>query len=260
MYDLPSEFSEEPGLPDEFHDLQPQLLSRTLSLVSYSRDSYFTGSDLNVYYDVKHSLWHKRPDWFLALDVPRLYDGQELRRSYVTWQEGQNPYIIVELLSPGTEAEDLGRFYSADRSANTPAKSRSDAAQLTSAPPSKFEVYERYLRVPHYVVYSRYNQELRYFKLTGGRYEEQPLNRENPQIWLTDIETGLGIWAGEFEGVLGHWLRWCDRQGEWRMTDTEQIQAQLIQAAQNLLATGMAIEQVISLLNLSEEQIQLLRN
>ncbi len=32
MYDLPSEDPEEPGLPDEFHDLQPQLLSRTLRL------------------------------------------------------------------------------------------------------------------------------------------------------------------------------------------------------------------------------------
>jgi hypothetical protein len=29
MYDLPSEDPEEPGLPDEFHDLQPQLLSLT---------------------------------------------------------------------------------------------------------------------------------------------------------------------------------------------------------------------------------------
>ncbi|OBQ33610.1 MAG: hypothetical protein AN487_20005, partial [Anabaena sp. CRKS33] len=26
MYDLPSENPEEPGLPDEFHDFQPQLL------------------------------------------------------------------------------------------------------------------------------------------------------------------------------------------------------------------------------------------
>jgi hypothetical protein len=42
MYDLPSEFPEEPGLPDvrasawrdEFHDLQPQLLRRTLALAT----------------------------------------------------------------------------------------------------------------------------------------------------------------------------------------------------------------------------------
>ena len=38
--------------------------------------------------DVQHPLWHKRPDWFLALNAPRLYDGQDLRRSYVVWQEG----------------------------------------------------------------------------------------------------------------------------------------------------------------------------
>lgn len=29
MYDLPSEDPEESGLPDEFHDIQPQLLSKS---------------------------------------------------------------------------------------------------------------------------------------------------------------------------------------------------------------------------------------
>jgi hypothetical protein len=81
MYDLPSENSEEPGLPDEFHNLQPQLLSRTLRLSRYTRENCFTASDLNLYYDVNHPLWYKRPDWFLAVDVPRLYDGKDLRRS-----------------------------------------------------------------------------------------------------------------------------------------------------------------------------------
>ncbi|MFM7425051.1 MAG: Uma2 family endonuclease, partial [Elainella sp.] len=98
MYDLPSEDPEEPGLPDEFHDLQPQLLSRSLTLTGYSRSDYYTASDLNLYYDVKHPLWHKRPDWFLAVDVPRLYDGKDLRRSYVIWQEGKSPEIVVEFL------------------------------------------------------------------------------------------------------------------------------------------------------------------
>jgi hypothetical protein len=37
MYDLPSDNPEKPGLPDEFHDLQPQLLSRTLLLVMLAR-------------------------------------------------------------------------------------------------------------------------------------------------------------------------------------------------------------------------------
>ncbi|WP_346290953.1 Uma2 family endonuclease [Sphaerothrix gracilis] len=267
MYDLPSEYPEEPGLPDEFHDLQPQLLSRTLRLDNYARDRYFTASDLNLYYDVNQPLWHKRPDWFLAVDVPRLYDGSDLRRSYVVWQEGKNPYVVVEFLSPGTAAEDLGRFSDKNTARNETAgaalSSISNGSDTTTAnqPPAKLEVYEQYLRIPHYLVYSRYTQQLRYFQLAGGRYQEQILQPENPLVWLADLEIGLGLWSGEFEGIPGAWLRWCDRAGNWFLTDTEQAQqaqaeaqAQLLQAAQNLLATGMTREQVVQLLNLSAEQ------
>jgi Uma2 family endonuclease len=272
MYDLPSEDSEEPGLPDEFHDLQPQLLSRTLWLLGYSRQKCFTASDLNLYYDVKHPLWHKRPDWFLVVDVPRLYQGKELRRSYVLWQEGKSPTVVVEFLSPGTESEDLGRFSRENSDGEQPVETEAEdeARQKNPKPPGKFEVYEQYLRVPHYIVYSRYMQQLRYFKLEGEEYREQSLQAENPRIWLADLEVGLGIWQGVFEGVPGHWLRWCDREGNWLRTDTEQerlekdrerrekeqAQAQLRQAARNLLAAGMTVDRVAQVLGLSEAQVQ----
>jgi hypothetical protein len=62
-------------------------------------------------------------------------------------------------------------------------------------------------------------------------------------------------------------LRWCDRSGNWFLTDTEQAQlsteqaqAQLLQAARNLLATGMEITQVAHLLGLSELQLQALQS
>lgn len=269
MYDLPSEDPKEPGLPDGFHDLQPQLLSRTLSLMGYSRENCFTASDLNLYYTVRHPLWHKRPDWFLVLDVPRLYEQRDLRRSYVLWQEGNPPTVVVEFLSPGTEAEDLGRFYDetddgTQGELNPPMAtadvSNGDDDETKAKPPGKFEVYETRLRVPHYFVYSRFTGRLRYFKLEGGQYGEQSLNSELPLVWLTDLEIGLGIWQGEFEGVTAAWLRWCDRDGNWLLTDTEQAQAQLLQAARNLLATGMELEQVSQLLNLSEAQAQALRS
>ncbi|NEO30572.1 MAG: Uma2 family endonuclease [Symploca sp. SIO3C6] len=279
MYDLPSEDPEEPGLPDEFHNLQPQLLSRTLQFRDYNCDNCFTGSDLNFYYDVNHPLWYKRPDWFVAVDVPRLYDGKELRRSYVVWQEGKSPYIAIELLSPGTEVEDLGRFYDQTlKVANTESATpdvnliEKDSEQTTTKPPAKLEVYERYLRIPHYFVYSHYTQKLRHFKLDGGKYQEQSLNSENPIAWLADLEIGLGIWEGVFENVPGYWLRWCDCIGNWLLTDTEQseqeavqerlakeqAQAQLMQAARNLLETGMEIEQVAQLLGLSQGQVNAL--
>lgn len=213
MYDLPSEFPEEPGLPDEFHDLQPQLLSRTLSLKGYSsKKNRFTGSDLNVYYDLDHPMWHKRPDWFLAVDVPRVYNGErgeDSRRSYVVWQEGQSPTVIVEFLSYRTEREDLGRFYeAADYIANPVPDRMSDAeaeaiATSNIKPPRKFEVYEKYLKVLHYIVYSKYTQRLRYFKHNGTAYEEQPVREGSPKIWLADLDIGLGIWNDYFEDILG---------------------------------------------------------
>jgi Uma2 family endonuclease len=274
MYDLPSEDPEEPGLPDEFHDLQPQLLSRTLTLTHYTRDNCFSASDLNLYYDVKHPLWHKRPDWFLVVDVPRLYDGKngkDLRRSYVLWQEGKSPDVVVEFLSPGTEQEDLGRFYDVtwqipDGSSDDVETKPSDKLR-SNKPPGKFEVYERRLRIPHYIVFSRYDQRLRYFRMEGCRYQEQPLNSQNPRIWLDDLQVGLGIWTGTFEDVPGNWLRWCDCDGNWLLTDTEQerfgreqAQAQLLQAARNLLATGMTLNQVTQILGLSDAQIEVLQS
>ncbi|WP_250565157.1 Uma2 family endonuclease [Adonisia turfae] len=247
MYDLPSEFPEEPGLPDEFHDLQPQLLSRTLRLQDYAADNRFTGSDLNLYYDVHHPLWHKRPDWFLALDVPRLYDGHDLRRSYVVWQEGQAPTIVVGFLSPRTEQEDLGRFFKdsdqiPDDDNKIPESRVGNAhppANGAERPPSKVDVYEKYLRVPHYLVYSRYTQRLRYFKLVGRRYEEQSIQDGTPMIWLDDLKIGLGLWKGYFEGLPGPWLRWCDVDGNWLLTDTEQAEKRAEQLAERLRAMGV---------------------
>lgn len=119
-----------------------------------------------MYYDVHHQLWHQRPDWFLAVNVPRLYDGHDLRRSYVVWQEGQAPAVVVEFLSPRTEREDLGRFYrDSDQIADEPvvaseaeSVSEPEALEIGSdetsmpdeerlEPPGKFEVYESYLQI-----------------------------------------------------------------------------------------------------------------
>jgi Uma2 family endonuclease len=267
MYDLPSENPEEPGLPDEFHDLQPQLLSRTLRLTGIAADEFFTGSDLNLYYDNTHTQWHKRPDWFLAIGVPRLYQGRDLRNSYVVWQERTTPFVIVELLSPGTEAEDLGPF-----AVNSPA--RLSNGQSQPEPPSKWQVYERILRVPYYVVFSRYTNEVRFFHQVGGHYQEQALHAANPRLWMPELDLGLGLWTGTFEGITRSWLRWYDATGNWVPTDVEQAhiekeqvlqraeqaEAQVLQVAQNLLRSGLLIGQVSDLTGLSEAQLNEIGN
>ncbi|MEL7331532.1 MAG: Uma2 family endonuclease [Cyanobacteria bacterium J06560_2] len=256
MYDLPSEFPEEPGLPDEFHDLQPQLLSRTLQLRDYGSDNLFTGTDLNVYYDLNHTGWHKRPDWFVTVGVPRIYDeSQAPRRSYVVWQEGKVPNVVVEFLSFNTERQDLGRFYEeADRiSDDEIEKNPGGIPQLLTeqeraskmTPPDKFAVYEQYLKVPHYIVYSRYTGRLRYFKHNGLCFEEYSIDRTQiPTLWLDDLNIGLGVWDDCFEGLPGPWLRWCDAEGNWLLTDTEQAQAKADRLAEKLRALGVDPDQI----------------
>ena len=222
MYDLPSEDAEEPGLPDEFHDWQAQLLSLTFHPPDYPASRVFSASDMNLYYDVRHALWYKRPDWFGVVGVPRLYDDVDMRQSYVVWQEGVNPFVVVELLSPGTEKEDLG-----DRTEKLPVESEElvgngQAMQPESEdkPPRKWEVYEQILHIPYYVVFSRYTNQLRTFRLQGAHYEE--LELQEPRVWMSELELGLGLWQGEYQGIERLWLRWYDAQGNWVPTEAEQ--------------------------------------
>jgi len=202
MYDLPSEYPEEPGLPDEFHDFQPQLLRETCKIKTYSNDNIFIGTDLSVHYDSHHPQWHKRPDWFLALGVPQAKQQEDLRWSYVIWQEGVSPFLIVELLSPGTEDEDLGR-----------------TLRMIQQPPVKWEVYERILRVPYYVVFDRYKNSFRLFQLLATRYQELEII-EN-RYWFEELNLGLGVWQGEFQGATGLWLRWYEKADRWVPTSAE---------------------------------------
>ncbi|MEM9906122.1 MAG: Uma2 family endonuclease, partial [Cyanobacteria bacterium P01_D01_bin.44] len=176
-------------------------------LQGYTEDEYFTASDLNVYYDPDNRLWHKRPDWFLAVGVPFLSAGGDMRLSYVTWQEAVNPFVVVELISPGTEAEDLG-----------------ETTAEPEAPPPKWVVYEQILQVPYYVVFNRYTDELRVFKLAAGHYQEQSL--PDNRLWIPELDIGLGLWYGTYaEGTHRQterqWLRWYDADGQWLMTDAE---------------------------------------
>lgn len=205
MYDLPSEYPEELGLPDEFHEFQPQLLRETCQPSTFPAEQVFVATDLNIYYDARHPLWHKRPDWFLVLGVPRAKQQSELRRSYVIWQEGVSPFLVVELLSPGTEAEDLGQ-----------------TLREVNQPPTKWQVYEQMLRVPYYALFDRYENDFKLFQLVGTHY--QPLTITDQRYWFEEVGLSLAVWQGEYEEVVGSWLRWQDADGSWILTAEERAE------------------------------------
>lgn len=213
MYDLPSDNPEEPGLPDEFHEFQPELLRQTCRPPNYPENRVFIASDLNLYYDYNHFNWYKRPDWFVAVGVSKLYQERELRLSYVMWQEQVSPMVVVELISPGTEDEDLGITLS------KPQK-----------PPTKWQVYEQIVQVPYYVVFDRYNNDrLRVFHLVNNRYREQILT--DSRFWIPELELGLGLWFGSYNGCERQWLRWYNANGNWIATPEERAESAMQRSA-----------------------------
>jgi Uma2 family endonuclease len=202
MYDLPSEEVGDAGMPDEYHARQSVLLDQTFRPPAIPADEVFSAIDMNLYYDARHPLWYKRPDWFGAINVSRLYEGRASRFSYVCWQEDAPPLIVIELLSPGTEKEDLGR-----------------RPRDPNEPPTKWEVYERILRVPYYAVFSGESAELRIFQSGGDRYEE--VIGHNSRFWIEEAGLGLGLWQGSYRQQDRLWLRWFDAQGNWIPTADE---------------------------------------
>ncbi|NEQ86025.1 MAG: Uma2 family endonuclease [Moorea sp. SIO2I5] len=215
MYDLPSEDPEEPGLPDEFHIWQPQLCSETFCPPNYESNSIFVASDLNLYYDPNHTAWYKRPDWFAVVGISRLYQGRELRMSYVIWQEEVRPIVAIELLSESTRDQDLG--YS----------------ERTAEPPTKWEVYEQILGIPYYITFDRVTNELQIFRLTGGSYQAQTLDKS--KFWIPELQLGLGLWLGDYRGVNRLWLRWYDQDGNWIATNAERAEQERLRAEQEHL-------------------------
>jgi Uma2 family endonuclease len=213
MYDLPSEDPEEPGLPDDFHSFQPQLLRETFCPPTYPVEHVYVAADLNLYYDEHHQEWHKRPDWFAVLGVPRSSTVEDLRLSYLIWQEEIAPFVVIELLSPKTMKEDLGR-----------------TERQSGQPPTKWEVYEQILQIPYYLVYSRYTNKLQMFNLVKGRYRQVGLLKNS--LWLPELELGVGVWSGKFQGAAGNWLRWYDALHNWIPTPAEREQQRAEQERQ----------------------------
>jgi Uma2 family endonuclease len=213
MYDLPSEEIGDAGMPDEYHIRQATLLDETFRPPTTPPDEVFSAIDMNLYYDGRNPLWCKRPDWFGVIGAPRLYKGRESRLSYVIWEESVDPLIVVELLSPGTEKEDLGQ-----------------TLRDVSRPPTKWQVYEQILRVPYYAVYSREGADLKIFQLMGASYKE--ITGHGGRFWIAKAGLGLGLWQGRYHEQERLWLRWYDANDDWVPTHSELVGEARVKAEQ----------------------------
>ncbi len=208
MYDLPSEEVGQSGMPDLFHEWQARLLSETFQPPALEREEFFMASDMNLYYDDQNTRRYKRPDWFAVVGLPKeKHPG--MRLSYVMWDEPAAPLVVAEFLSPSTQREDLGQV-----------------PRDVDGTPTKWDVYEKWARIPYYLIFGRLAEKVRIFKLENLRYVEiaMPEAQADGMVWMEEARLGLGVWHGSYLGEERLWLRWLDRTGNWVPTPAERAE------------------------------------
>ncbi|AFZ55641.1 Uma2 family endonuclease [Anabaena cylindrica FACHB-243] len=182
--------SDETPVDNELQELIPGLLKSILLILWSERMDWFFGVNMGIYYHPDEL--PMVPDGFLSLGVERCYD-EELRPSYVLWDENVVPILVLEVVSPNYRKE-----YTI-----------------------KLDEYAD-LGVRYYVIYSsrrRRKPRLEVHKLVNGKYE---LQAGNP-VWLPEIGLGIGSEQGNYGGLNREWLYWYDNDGKRYLTPQEQI-------------------------------------
>jgi Uma2 family endonuclease len=162
--DLPSE---ETKMESSLHALQMRLLVTTLEWHWRDREDFFIGDNLTIYFSYQQTKTHdfRGPDFFLVTGTERRH-----RKSWVIWEEGKLPELIIELLSDSTAAADRG---------------------------IKKDIYERRFHTPEYFWFAPDTGEFKGFRLNGIQYEEiEP--EEHGWRW-SEV---LGLFLGIHEGLL----------------------------------------------------------
>ncbi len=197
------ELTYDDGMPmeTERHVLQMYLLIEPLRSYWAEREDVFVGGNMFVYFSPDQVLTHdfRGPDVFVVQGVER-----RERKSWVVWQEGKGPDVVIELLSETTAAKDKEE---------------------------KKRIYQDRLRVPEYFWYDPFSGEWAGFTLRGGRYEPMA---EDAAGRLISQQLGLALvrWEGEYAEVKARWLRWATLEGVLLPTGEEKAEQAQQRAAE----------------------------
>jgi Uma2 family endonuclease len=183
--------SDDTPVDNELQDLIPGLLKAVLAIAWAERMDWFFGVDMGVYYDPNQPAIV--PDGFLSLGVERFFD-ENLRPSYAIWEEEKVPILVLEVVSQTYRGE-----YT-----------------------TKKEEYTK-LGVLYYAIYHptrRRKPRLEVHRLVNDKYQLQPGN----PVWLPEINLGIGIERGTYQGITREWLYWYNEQGQRLLTPEERVQ------------------------------------
>jgi Uma2 family endonuclease len=179
--DLPSE----DGMPmeTERHRKQMYLLLDVLELYWAERENWYASGNMFLYFSPRQikTERYRGLDFFAVLGVER-----RERKSYVVWQEGKIPDLIIELLSDTTREFDKTE---------------------------KKRIYQDELRVPEYFWFDPHTHEWAGFELRDWHYE--PIEPdEQGRLISKQLGLALSLREGWFQNYGGTWLRWETLDGE----------------------------------------------
>jgi Uma2 family endonuclease len=214
-YHLPKYLPSAEELPDsgetpvdnELQELIPALLKSILLMLWEDRMDWLFAIDMGIYTDPEQP--PIVPDAFLSLGVERCYD-EELRPSYVLWDEHVVPSLAIEIVSPTYRNE-----YT-----------------------TKLAPYAA-MGVLYYIIYSsrrRRKAKLEVHKLINGTYQLQ----FGSPVWMPEIGLGIGYERENYAGVTREWLYWYDETGNRYPTPNERIE----QESQRAVRSEQRVEEL----------------
>ncbi|BAZ32112.1 hypothetical protein NIES4074_46140 [Cylindrospermum sp. NIES-4074] len=175
--------SDDTPVDNELQILIPNLLLAILASIWQTRDDWFFGINMGIYYTPSKPAIV--PDGFLSLGVER-FVGENGRSSYVLWEEeGIPPVLALEIVSQTYNGE-----YE---------QKKIDYAQLG---------------ILYYVIYAptrlrRRRQRLEIYRLVEDKYILQP----GDKVWMPELGLGIGKERGTYQGITREWLFWYDESG-----------------------------------------------
>jgi Uma2 family endonuclease len=172
---------------------QQTLLTSSLERAWDARDDFYVGGNMAVYYSQLQTKQNdfRGPDVFVVLDTVR-----RERKSWVVWGEnGRMPDVVIEILSPSTEAVDRG---------------------------DKMRIYAQLMRVSTYYLFDPFTGVLEGYELdrsARGYVRMAPL--PDGDLPCAVLGLRMGVRQGRYQGIDAEWLRWLDAEGRVLPTDEE---------------------------------------
>lgn len=192
---------------NDFQITQAMLLTSSIQPfmeAAYPNGDFFIGADVGIYWKWTDPPLDgcKSPDWYFVPgcrpDEPGTY-----RRSFVIWDEGVAPLIVIEFVSgDGSEEHD-----------DTPGS-------------GKFWVYRRGIRAFYYAIHDPIKKTLEVYQLDGVEYRELAPS-EDGLYRLPRFGFALGHWNGKVDRHTLTWLRFFSTEGQ--MIPSERERRELVE-------------------------------